>query len=77
MAGSSEKIKIEGYQLSSDENKMLLTTEEEPIYRRSTKAEYYIFDLGTKSLVKLSQNGKQQYASFSPGWYESRFRPGE
>ncbi len=66
VAGTSAKIKIEGYQLSADERKLLLTTEEEPIYRRSTKAEYYIFDLGTKSLVKLSPNGKQQYASFSP-----------
>lgn len=66
VAGTSAKIKIEGYQLSADERKLLLTTEEEPIYRRSTKAEYYIYDLGTKALVKLSQNGKQQYASFSP-----------
>lgn len=66
VAGTSNKIKIEGYQLSADERKLLLTTEEEPIYRRSTKAEYYIYDLGTKALVKLSKNGKQQYATFSP-----------
>lgn len=66
VAGTSNKIKIEGYQLSADERKLLLTTEEEPIYRRSTKAEYYIYDLGTKALVKLSPNGKQQYATFSP-----------
>ena len=66
VAGGSDKITIEGYQLSPDERKLLLTTEEEPIYRRSKKAEYFVYDLGTKSLVKLSKNGKQQYASFSP-----------
>jgi dipeptidyl-peptidase-4 len=66
VAGTTAKIKIDDYQLSADERKLLLTTEEEPIYRRSTKAEYYVFDLSAKSLVKLSPNGKQQYASFSP-----------
>ncbi len=66
ITGTQEKIAIEGYQLSPDERKLLLTTEEEPLYRRSKKAEYYVYDLGIKSLVKLSQNGKQQYATFSP-----------
>ena len=66
VAGGTDKITIEGYQLSPDEQKLLLTTEEEPIYRRSTKAEYFVYDLGAKSLVKLSKNGKQQYATFSP-----------
>ena len=66
VGGTADKIDLEGYQLSPDERKLLLTTEEEPIYRRSKKAEYYVYDLGIKSLVKLSKNGKQQYATFSP-----------
>jgi dipeptidyl-peptidase-4 len=52
--------------MSSDEKKLLLTTHFESIYRRSFKADYYVYDLTTKSLQKLSQGGKQSYATFSP-----------
>ncbi len=64
--GTSDKINIEGYELSADERKLLLVTDEEPIYRRSSKADNYIYNLDTKTLTKLSKNGKQQYATFSP-----------
>ena len=60
------KIQIQGYTFSQDEKKLLLTTAMESIYRRSYKAEYYIYDLLTKTLTPLSKNGKQQYATFSP-----------
>lgn len=66
VSGSGQKITVDGYQLSSDEQKMLITTQEEPIYRRSSKADYYVYDLSTKQLVPLSKGGKQQYAVFSP-----------
>ncbi|MDB5242586.1 MAG: peptidase [Spirosoma sp.] len=57
---------INGYQLSADERKLLLTTQEEPIYRRSSKAQFYVYDLTNKQLQPLSKGGKQQYATFSP-----------
>jgi dipeptidyl-peptidase-4 len=63
---SAKAIHVDGYQLSSDERKLLLTTQEEPIYRRSSKAEFYIYNLVTKQLAPLSRAGKQQYATFSP-----------
>jgi len=63
---SNRPIDMDGYQLSADERKLLITTAEEPIYRRSTKAEYFIYDLGSKKLTRLSGGGKQQYATFSP-----------
>lgn len=63
---SGVQINISDYELSNDETKLLLTTERESIYRRSYKAEYYIFDRPTGSLSKLSDNGKQQYGTFSP-----------
>lgn len=66
VAGTSQAIHIDGYQLSADERKLLLTTNEEPIYRRSSRAEFYTYDLATKQLVPLSKGGKQQYATFSP-----------
>nr|WP_266369351.1 S9 family peptidase [Tellurirhabdus rosea] len=64
--GSSQRIDLEDYQLSADERKLLITTQEEPIYRRSSKAEFYVYDLDTKKLTRLSKGGKQQYATFSP-----------
>ena len=54
------------YQFSKNERKLIITTATEPIYRRSFTAEYYIYDLETKSLKRLSDNGKQQLATFSP-----------
>lgn len=54
------------YELSSDETKLLLLTDFEGIYRRSFKAEYLVYDLTRKTLRRLSENGKQSYATFSP-----------
>lgn len=64
--GSNQQINISDYELSEDETKLLLTTEHESIYRRSFKAEYYVFDKVSGKLNKLSDGGKQQYATFSP-----------
>ncbi len=54
------------YVFSSDESKILISVQYEPIYRNSFKAEYYIYTIADKSLVRLSEKGKQQLASFSP-----------
>jgi len=64
--GSNRRIDLGDYQLSADETKLLITTDEEPIYRRSSKAEFYVYTLATKKLTQLSRGGKQQYATFSP-----------
>ncbi|WP_242926392.1 S9 family peptidase [Pontibacter vulgaris] len=65
-AGSSTPIQFDNYTFSSDEQKVLFSTETEPIYRRSSKAEFYIYDIASKKLTKLSDGGKQMYATFSP-----------
>ncbi len=54
------------YEFSKDENKVLLTTNVTPIYRHSFTADYYILDLKSDKLTKLSSGGAQQVASFSP-----------
>lgn len=59
-------LQIDGYSFSDDEKKLLLTTNSESIYRRSSKAFYYIYDIATKKTSKLSNGGKQSYATFSP-----------
>lgn len=60
------KITVQNYSFSRDEKKLLLSTAVESIYRRSFKADYYLYDVATKTLTPLSKNGKQQYAAFSP-----------
>ena len=59
-------LKIDGYSFSDDETKLLLSTGSESIYRRSSKAEFYIYDVATRNTRKLSGGGKQSYATFSP-----------
>ncbi len=64
----SLKIKVEEYILSPDQTKILFATEEEAIYRRSSKAYYYIFDVKTGALrsLRTTSKGKISYPTFSP-----------
>ena len=57
---------IDGYELSMDETKMVIETNSEPIFRRSSKSIYYVFDIKAKTLAPVSANGKQQQATLSP-----------
>ncbi|MDR1859440.1 MAG: S9 family peptidase [Bacteroidales bacterium] len=66
---SVENAPIKGfsaYTFSDDEQKILLTTAIQPIYRRSFTAEYYVWTAKTKELAPLSAKGAQQVATFSP-----------
>ncbi|HUH19493.1 S9 family peptidase [Albibacterium sp.] len=56
-----------GTDFSSDEKKVLIAYQSEPIYRHSTKAFYYVLDLQTKKISPVSdKKEKQMYATFSP-----------
>jgi dipeptidyl-peptidase-4 len=61
-----QPLLFSAYSLSADENQVLLTTESEQIYRRSSKANFYLYNLQTKELKPLNKNGKVGYATFSP-----------
>ena len=63
---AEEPIRLRNYTFSEDEQKMLIPTETERIYRWSGKSNYYIWDLQSKKLTALSDHGKQQLAHFSP-----------
>ncbi|MDL2308381.1 S9 family peptidase [Bacteroidales bacterium OttesenSCG-928-B11] len=58
---------IDDYQFDKNETKLLLATKLESIYRRSSKAYYYVYDLTTKEIVLLADTtlGKQSFATFS------------
>lgn len=61
------KIKqIVDYEFSADENRLLIQSNYEPLYRRSFRADYFIFDIPGKTFTPLSVNGLQQLATFSP-----------
>lgn len=57
---------ISDYEFSSDESQILIVADVEAIYRHSFKANYYIWDIKAQTLKELSDNGKQQLATFSP-----------
>ena len=65
-AGAAKWLGVDAYFFNADEQKVLFSTETEPIYRRSARASYYVFDRRTRKLVPLSGGGKQGYATFSP-----------
>ena len=65
-SASSAKIPFfTDYSFSKDEQKILLETEVERIYRRSKRATYYVYDRQTKTTDFLF-GGKVQQARFSP-----------
>jgi len=61
---------FDNYQFGPNEEKILLATGSEKIYRYSKKAYYYIYDSATNSLEALDSTGKQLYPTFSPNGSE-------
>lgn len=53
------------YEFSDDESKLLLSTQLQQVYRRSSLGTYYVYDLKSKELTKVSEN-KIQEPTFSP-----------
>lgn len=48
------------YSFSADESKVILTTKSEPVFRRSTLGEYYIYDIAAKSVTKIADDLVQE-----------------
>ena len=51
---------------NDNETKVLIPVDEEAIYRRSSKANYFVYDLLSKKITEVSDKGKQLFATFSP-----------
>ena len=56
---------IDGYNFSPDGTKMLIYAKTEHIYRRSFKADFFVYDIKSKTFKKLSE-GLQQVPTWSP-----------
>ncbi|MDA3911992.1 MAG: S9 family peptidase [Bacteroidales bacterium] len=54
------------YSFNADETHLLISTDYEPIYRHSFKANYYIYDIDSKKVTPLNEDSKVQLAEFSP-----------
>ncbi|MFD2532699.1 S9 family peptidase [Gracilimonas halophila] len=66
-SNGEKPFNIQGYQFSADESKLLIRTDVEQIWRRSTRENYYVFDIASENLSKLTgSDEKQQYAELSP-----------
>lgn len=64
---------FDGYILSPDGSRMLIQTKTEPIYRRSFRAQYYIYTIASKKLQPLSEGGAQQVPTWSPDGMQIAF----
>ncbi|MEX2479104.1 MAG: S9 family peptidase [Gracilimonas sp.] len=66
-SNSEKPFIIQGYQFSADESKLLIRTDVEQIWRRSTRENYFVYDIDAGELSKLTESDeKQQYAELSP-----------
>lgn len=57
---------FEDYKLSPDDKKILIQTQIEPLFSKSTKEFNYIWDIQKKLLTPVSVDGKQNNVTFSP-----------
>jgi dipeptidyl-peptidase 4 len=53
------------YELSGDKKRIIFFNGREPIYRRSSKANLYLYDMATRKTIRLNE-GKVLHATFSP-----------
>jgi dipeptidyl-peptidase 4 len=67
-ASLPDSIEIEDHILSPDQTKILFSANEESIYRRSSKAYYYLFERQSGELTPIYDlnKGKISYPEFSP-----------
>lgn len=59
-------LDIKSYEFSPNEDKLLLSEATEYVYRRSPKANYYVYNIASKKTIQLSEKGKQFFPKFSP-----------
>lgn len=59
-------LDLKSYQFSPNEDKLLISENKENVYRRSPKANYYVYNIADKKVTQLSDKGKQMFPKFSP-----------
>lgn len=64
---------FDGYSTSPDGKRMLIRTNTKYVYRRSSKAAFYIYTIASRKLEKLSDGGPQQVPTWSPDGLQVAF----
>lgn len=64
--GKVKLSRIDGYTLSPNQKNILLRTQTRGIYRHSTTAVYYIYNVQNRTLAPLSDGGPQECPLWSP-----------
>ncbi len=68
IVSSSEAVPyFTSYEFSEDESKLILATEIEPVFRRSRLGIYYVYDIASKNITKISENKIQEPELSSDG----------
>ena len=62
---SASDFNFSDYTFSKDEQKIVLEVNREQIYRRSSKANFFVWDRMKEELTEVSQSGKQRYATLN------------
>ena len=62
----SQVDRFSAYQFDQSEEKILIETAREKIYRHSSRADFWVYDRRSGSLEPVSKGGKQQLGTFSP-----------
>ena len=68
ISGVKGDLKIDsfdGYEISSNEKKILLWNNTQKIYRNSFTADYYVYDILRSTLARVSEGGAQRCATIS------------
>ncbi|WP_340154233.1 S9 family peptidase [uncultured Winogradskyella sp.] len=63
LISSTDIAEIQGffdYSFNEDESKIILTTKSQPVFRHSTLGEYYIYDIASKKVAKVSDDLVQE-----------------
>jgi len=58
--------KIGSYEFNSDETLIIIKSESEPIYRRSSKAFFHIYNRSNNTFIAVNEDDKVSYATLSP-----------
>ena len=57
---------IDDYELSADENQVLLSSQSEPLFRRSSQSFYYVYDRKRRELTPVYADAKHRLATLDP-----------
>ncbi|HXG48849.1 MAG TPA: DPP IV N-terminal domain-containing protein [Methylomirabilota bacterium] len=67
--GKAAPLRVESFEFSADETKMLLYTDSQRVWRRNTRGDYWVLDVATRALRRLGGDAAPStlmFAKFSP-----------